>query len=48
MPVTEMIHGKSGPGWLSVPVSQVEELKKFNRMIAAAERNMVVLKPVVK
>jgi hypothetical protein len=33
---------------LSVPVSQVEELKKFNRAIASDERNMVVLKPAAR
>jgi hypothetical protein len=32
---------------LSVPVSKVDELKKFYRMIASDERNTVVLKPVV-
>ena len=30
---------------LTVPVSQAEELKKLYRIIAADERNMVVLKP---
>jgi hypothetical protein len=30
---------------LNVPVSQIEELKKFNRAIASDERSMVVLKP---
>jgi hypothetical protein len=30
---------------LSVPVSQMDELKKFYRMIAADERNTAVLKP---
>lgn len=33
---------------LSVPASNAEELKKFNRMIAADERSMVVLKSVAK
>jgi hypothetical protein len=32
---------------LSVPVSQMDELKKFYRMIAADERSTAVLKPVV-
>jgi hypothetical protein len=32
---------------LSVPVSRMDELKKFYRMIAADERNTVVLKPAV-
>jgi hypothetical protein len=31
---------------LSVPVSKIEELKKFYRMIASDERNTAVLKPV--
>jgi hypothetical protein len=31
---------------LSVPVSQMDELKKFYRMIASDERNTAVLKPV--
>jgi len=30
---------------LSVPVNQIEELKKFYRMIASDERNTAVLKP---
>ncbi len=30
---------------LSVPVSKMDELKKFYRMIAADERNTAVLKP---
>jgi hypothetical protein len=33
---------------LSVPVSNVEELKMFNRIIATDERNVVVLKPSAK
>lgn len=33
---------------LSVPVGSAEELKKFNRIIATDERNMVVLKPAGK
>jgi hypothetical protein len=33
---------------LSVPASNAEEVKKFNRMIATDERNMVVLKPAAK
>jgi hypothetical protein len=33
---------------LSVPASNAEELKKFNRMIAADERSVVVLKSVAK
>jgi Domain of Unknown Function with PDB structure (DUF3857)/Transglutaminase-like superfamily len=32
---------------LSVPVNQMDELKKFYRMIASDERNTAVLKPVV-
>jgi hypothetical protein len=32
---------------LSVPVSKMDELKKFYRMIAADERNTAVLKPAV-
>jgi hypothetical protein len=31
---------------LSVPVSKMDELKKFYRMIATDERNTAVLKPV--
>jgi hypothetical protein len=30
---------------LSVPVSKMDDLKKFYRMIAADERNTAVLKP---
>jgi hypothetical protein len=30
---------------LSVPVNQMEDLKKFYRMVAADERNTAVLKP---
>ncbi len=33
---------------LSVPVSKVEEVKKFNRIIGNDERNMAVLKPAAK
>jgi hypothetical protein len=33
---------------LSVPVSRVQELKKFYRIIASDERNTAVLKPVMK
>ena len=33
---------------LSVPVSKADEVKKFNRIIASDERNMVVLKPAAK
>ncbi len=33
---------------LSVPASNAEELKKFNRIIATDERSMVVLKPTAK
>jgi len=33
---------------LSVPVSKADEVKKFNRIIAGDERNMVVLKPAAK
>ncbi len=33
---------------LSVPASNVEELKKFNRIIAGDERSLVVLKPAPK
>lgn len=33
---------------LSIPATKAEELKKFNRMIASDERNMVVLKPAAK
>jgi hypothetical protein len=31
---------------LSVPVSQMDELKKFYRLIASDERNTAVLKPI--
>jgi hypothetical protein len=31
---------------LSVPVSKMDELKKFYRMIATDERNTAVLRPV--
>ena len=31
---------------LSVPLNQVDELKKFYRVIASDERNTAVLKPV--
>ena len=33
---------------LSVPASNADELKKFNRIIAGDERNVVVLKPAPK
>jgi hypothetical protein len=33
---------------LSVPATNAEEVKKFNRIIAADERSMVVLKPATK
>lgn len=33
---------------LSVPVSKADEVRKFNRIIAGDERNMVVLKPTTK
>src|SRR5271165_246714 len=33
---------------LSVPVSKADEVRKFNRIIAGDERNMVVLKPAAK
>jgi hypothetical protein len=33
---------------LSVPVSEVEEVKKFNRVIGNDERNMAVMKPASK
>ena len=32
---------------LSVPVSKMDELKKFDRMIAPDERHTAVLKPTV-
>ena len=33
---------------LSVPATNAEELKKFNRIIAGDERSLVVLKPAAK
>jgi uncharacterized membrane protein len=33
---------------LSVPVSRVEELKRFYRIIAGDERNTAVLRPAMK
>ena len=45
--VTVTIPPGSAPT-LSVPASNVEELKKFNRLIAGDERSVVVLKPAPK